>query len=112
MTKMLHTDTQLSKALPLKYLELFLQEYSPIMKHKVVVLDQGRELYINPVVVNIFQKYKYEVFPTGSDSSFQNGPVERAHFTIFMYTKDLYFGVALDVKFWPYAFNHAIYIRN
>ena len=52
------------------------------------------------------------MFPTGTDSSFQNGPVERAHCTIATSTKALLFGAGLDVKFWPYAFNHAIRIQN
>ena len=29
-----------------------------------------------------------------------------------MCTKALLFGAGLDVKFWPYTFNHAICIRN
>ena len=108
----LYSDTHLSKASPLKYLELFLQKSSPNTKQNFVVLDQGRQLYRNPTVVNLFCKYKYEVFHTGADFSFQNGHVERAHCTIATSTKALFFGAALLVKFWPYAFNHAIQIRN
>ena len=59
-----------------------------------------------------FANINIEVFPTGADSLFQNGPVERAHRTIATSTKALLFGAALDVKFWPYAFNHAIRIQN
>ena len=112
MTKMLHSDTWLSKASPLKYLESFLEEYSPNMIHKFVFLDQGGELYINPAVVKLFCKYKYVIFPTGAGSSFQNGPVERAHCTIVTSTKALLFVAALGIKFWLYTFNHAIKIRN
>ena len=82
------------------------------MQHKFVVLDQGGELYINPAIINLFRKYKYEGFPTGADSSIQNGPVKRAHCTIATSTKALLFGARLDVKFLLYAFNHAIRIRN
>ena len=53
-TKMFHGDTRLSKASPIKYLELFLQEYSPNVSNKLVVLDQGGELYCNPEVLNVF----------------------------------------------------------
>ena len=69
------------------------------MQHKFVVLDQGRELYRNPAVLNLFCKYKYEVLPTGANSSFQNGPFERAHCTIATSTKALLFGAELVVKF-------------
>ena len=44
-TRMLHGDTCLSKPSPVKYLESFLQQYSPECKNKWVVLDQGGELY-------------------------------------------------------------------
>ena len=37
------------------------------------------------------------------DSSFQNGPVERAHCTIATSTEALLFGAALDFKFWSYV---------
>ena len=89
-----------------------MQEFFPNMKHKFVVLDQDGELYRNPAVVNLFCKYNYEVFPNGDDSSFQNGPVERARCTIMANTKSLLFGSSLDIKFWPYLFHHTIQIRN
>ena len=76
---MYHCDTRLSKASLIKYLESFLQEYSPNVSNKFVVLDQGGELYHNPKVLNLFRQYNYKVFPTGADASFQNGPVERGH---------------------------------
>ena len=51
---MYHGDTRLSKASPIKYLESFLQEYSPNVSNKFVVLNQGGELYRNPEVLNLF----------------------------------------------------------
>ena len=39
-TRMLHGDTRLSKSSPVKYLESFLQQYSPQCSNKWVVLDQ------------------------------------------------------------------------
>ena len=61
---------------------------------------------------NLFRKYKYQIFPTGSDSSSSNGAVERAHRTIATSVRALLFGANLPVKFWLYAFHHAIRIRN
>ena len=73
--RMLHGDTRLSKSPPVKYLESFLQQYSPECRNKWVVLDQGGELFGNPDVKNLFKRYQYEIFPTGSDTSSQNDPV-------------------------------------
>lgn len=47
-TKMLYDDTHLSKVSPINYLESFMQEYSPNVLNKFVVLDQGCELYCYP----------------------------------------------------------------
>ena len=49
-TRILRGDTRLSKSFPVKYLESFLQQYSPECKNKWVVLDQDGELYGNPDV--------------------------------------------------------------
>ena len=45
-------------------------------------MDQGGELYKNPKVRKIFEKRGFAVYPTGTDASHQNGPVERAHCTV------------------------------
>ena len=100
------------KASPLKYLESFLKEYSPNVSNKFVVLDQGSELYQNPAIRNLFRQYNYRVYPTGADSSSSNGSVERAHRTVATSIRALLFGAQLPVKFWPYAFNHVLRIRN
>lgn len=51
---MLHGDTQLTKAYPLKYLESVLSEYAPEYKNKWVVLNQGSKLYGNVKIKNLF----------------------------------------------------------
>ena len=109
---MLHGDTRLTKASPLKYLESFLKEYSPECKNKWVVMDNGVELYSNPKIQNLFATFGYEIYLTSPDSSNQNGPVERAHRTVSQGIKALLFGAGLDVKFWPYAFIHVLHIHN
>ena len=109
---MLHGDTRLTKASPLKYLESFLKEYSPECKNKWVVMDNGGKLYSNPKIWNLFATFGYEIYPTSPDSSNQNGPVERAHCTVSQGIKALLFGAGLNVKFWPYVFIHVLRIRN
>ena len=56
--------------------------------------------------------YKYKVFPTGSDVSFQNGPVEHGHQTVATSVCALLFGSGLSVNFWPYVFFHVLCIHN
>ena len=109
---MLHGDCRLTKASPIKYLRSFLTEYSPNCPNKWVVLDQGGELFRNPAVCSLFKEFGYKIYPTGGDSSHQNGPVERAHRTISQSVKAVLIGAGLDIKFWPYAFHHVIRLRN
>jgi hypothetical protein len=69
-------------------------------------------LYKNPRVRNLFKKFKYEIYPTGADSSSQNGPVEQSHRTVSNGVKAILIGAGLGIKFCPYAFNHVLIIRN
>ena len=101
---MLYGDTCLSKSSHVIYLESFLQQYSPECKNKWVVLDQGGELYGNPDVCNLFTRYNYTIYPTGGDSSSQNGPVERAHHTVSNGIKSCLIGAGLPIAYWPFAF--------
>ena len=43
------------------------------------------ELFRLPKIRNLFAKFNYEIFPTSSDSSNQNGPVEHAHRNVFIH---------------------------
>ena len=109
---MLIGNTQISKATPLVWLDNFLQTYSPECHDKYVMMDQGGELYKNPKIHALFQKYNYTIQPTGAGASNQNGPVERNHRTIANHIRCLLDGANLPVKFWPYAFHHMIRILN
>jgi hypothetical protein len=111
-SRMLHGDVRLSKASPVKSFESFLSEYSPNVRDKWVVTDQGGELYNNPLVHNVFKKYNYTIYPTGDDNSSQNGPVERSHRTVFQGVKAILIGAGLHIKCWPLAFNHILRIRK
>ena len=85
---------------------------NPECKNKWVVLDQGGELYGNPDVQNLFKRYHYEIFPTGADSSSQNGPVKRAHCTVSNGIKSCLIGAGLPIAYWSFAFLHVLRIRN
>ena len=42
----------------------------------------------------------------------QNGPVERGHRTLANTIRALLLGAGLNIKFWPYAFYHAMQMSN
>ena len=98
-TRIIHSDCSLSKVSPIKYIESFLQQYAPECKEKWAVMDGDGELFQNPEVNTLFKKYGYECLCTGADSSFQKGPVERAHRTVSTGIIYLMIGAGLDIKF-------------
>ena len=109
---MKHGDTRISKAAPVLWLKHFLAQYKPLCRDKYVYMDQGGELFNNPEVKNLFTKAGYIINPTGADASCQNGPAERGHRTIADTIRALLTGAQLSLKFWPYAFYHALRIHN
>ena len=98
-TKSIHGDARTSKAPPLEYLKSFLEEYTSNVSNKFAVLDQGGKLWGCSKIQNLFCKYKYQIFPTGSDLSCSNGAVERTHRTIATNVQAILFGANLLVKF-------------
>ena len=111
-TGMKHGDTRISKGPPLQWLAHFLARYNPPCQDKYVYMDQGGELFNHPEVHNLFKKKKYDTLPTGADNSHQNGPVEQGHCTLANTICALLVGANLDIKFWPYAFYHALCMSN
>ena len=103
-TQMFHSDTRLSKSSSVKHLKSFLKQYSADCENKWVVLEQGGELYRNPDVQNLFKQYQYEIFPTGADSSSQNGPIECAHYTVYNGIKSCLIGAGLPIAYWLFLF--------
>ena len=111
-TRMKHGDTRISKGSPIHWLRNFLEDHSPACRDKYVFLDQGGELYKNPAIVTLLQRFGYDVRPTGADASNQNGPVERGHLTVGNALRSMLLGANLPIKFWPYAFHHYMRIDN
>lgn len=105
-SRMKHGSTRVSKASPIQWLLDFLRKHSPTCPDKYVFLNQGGELYANPEVQKLFEKYDYEIRPTGADASNQNGPVKRGHLSITNSVRTLLTGANLPIKFWSYAFHH------
>jgi hypothetical protein len=109
---MYHGCTRVSKATPLQWLETFLKHNSPHCPDKYVYMDQGGELYRNPEARALFKRFKYDLRPTGADSSNQNGPVERAHLNVGNAIRSMLHGANMPIKFWPYAFYMYLRLKN
>ena len=108
-----HGDTQISKGPPLQWLDHCLAQYKPQQcKGKYVHLDQGGELFNHPEVWNLFKKNGSDILPTGAENYHQNGPVEQRHCTHANTIRALLVGGNLHIKFWPYAFYHALHMSN
>ena len=58
-SKIVHADTRLTKAAPIKWLDSFLTKHKPDCKDKYVLLDQGGELYGSNAARKIFDKHGY-----------------------------------------------------
>ena len=65
----------------------------------MVVLDQKVELYSNYEVQNIFKQYHYNVYPTGADSSSQNGPVKGSNQTVLNGIKSYLIDAGLPIAY-------------
>eukprot|EP00536_Pseudo-nitzschia_multiseries_P015908 jgi/Psemu1/44246/gm1.44246_g len=112
-TGMKYGDTRISKAAPLHWLDHFFSQYNPYCNNKYAIVDQGGELYHNPDIQNLFSAFGYTIYPTGADASHQNGSVERAHRTLANSMKtSMLSGANLPIKFWPFAFYHALRLSN
>jgi hypothetical protein len=112
-TGTLYGTTRISKGSPLNWLRAWLHRHSPTVDNKYVVLDQGGELYHNPAIRDLFKKeFLYDVYPTGADASHQNGPVERSHQTVGNALRTMLNGANLDARFWPYAFQSFLRLKN
>ena len=56
---MLHDDTHLNKASPIKCLEFFLQQYSPQCENERVFVDQDEELYPLTAWVLLYSTHRH-----------------------------------------------------
>ena len=86
-----------SKASPIEWLLDWLHVHNPNLRNKYVFVDQSGEFYFNPDIVNVFANHQYKVYPTGTDSSHHNGPVEQAHRIIGDHVCALLIGADLHI---------------
>ena len=110
-SKMIHADTRLNKAAPIKWLDKFLEHHKPNCNDKFVFLDQGGELYGSHAARKVFDKHDYTILPTGSAASYQN-PCERYHRTLADTIRAMLIGANLPAHFWPYSLHHTVRLLN
>ena len=77
-----------------------------------VFFDQGGELLANPDVNNVFLNWHYEIHPTRTNLSHQNGPMERAHGSVGDHGCAHLTGANLSIRFWLHAFIYHLRIWN
>jgi hypothetical protein len=75
-------------------------------------MDQGGELWGSAQLRNIANAAGYIIEPTGSNSAWQNGKVERLNGTFGVMVKCLLYSAGLSAKFWSTALIHAVYLKN
>jgi len=73
---------------------------------KYVQFDLGGDLGCCAEIVTLFKNAGYAIEPTAPDLSHQNGPGEQPHQSIVESLCAMLGGTGLDLKFWPYAFEH------
>ena len=103
---------QFCKGQPLQWLAHFLAQYNPQCDGKFIYLDQGGKLFNHLEVQNLFRKKGYDNLPTRANNSHQNSPIEQGYCTLANTIRALLVGANLDIKFWPYAFYHALRMSN
>ena len=105
--------TSNSKKPPIKWLNRWLAQYKPAdCEAKYACMDLGGELAKHTKVCDLLDRHGYSIRPTAPDASWQNSPGERPHQTIGNTLRSMLHGANLDAKFWPYAFNHCLFIHS
>ena len=74
--------------------------------------DQGGDLGRSSKVRKIFDFYGYTIDLTAKDSSSENGCVETENKYVARFLRCLLYGADLQMKFWPYAFQHILVVDN
>ena len=101
-----------SKALPVPELCALLGTFGKTHGYRALRVDQGGELWHSSTFRYAAAKSGYVVEPTGSDSAWMNGKVERLNGTFGVMVRAMLYGAGLPPKFWSFALLHAAYIKN
>jgi hypothetical protein len=75
-------------------------------------MDQGGELWGSAQLRYIANAAGYIIEPTGSDSAWQNGKVERLNGTFGVMVRCLLYSAGLSAKFWSAALINTVYLKT
>ena len=102
-----------SKDPPIDILKLFLDKHGlKTGSHRSLRVDQGGELARSSLFRAAASECGYIIEPTGSDSAFQNGRVERLNRTFGVMVRSLLYSSGLSPVFWSDALIHSVYLKN
>jgi hypothetical protein len=103
---------QPSKSPPVLILERLLAV--PCLKEGPIFLcmDQGGELWDSDQLLYVAHAAGYVIEPTGSDSAWHNGKVERLDGTFGVMVRCLLYSAGLSAKLWSAALIHAVYLKK
>ena len=104
--------TTSNKKPPIDAARMILDKFKSTNTHRTVRVDQGGELGKSDKFLEMVANAGFLVEPTGSDSSAQNGLVERPNRTFGQMMRCLLHSSELGPEFWSYALLHAVYIKN
>jgi hypothetical protein len=101
-----------SESPPVSILEPFLAVHGLKEGPIFLRMDQGGELWGSDQLRYIAHAAGYVIEPTGSDSVWQNGKVERLNGTFGVMVRCLLYSAGLSAKFWSAALIQAVYLKN
>ena len=101
-----------NKTPPILYLNVILTRIKPRNPQRYIWMDMGGELARSHALQKLIQKHGYLIEPTGSDSSHQNGRVERPHQDIGKGIRALLYGASMPYNMWEHAFLYLIHVLN
>ena len=80
--------------------------------HRAIRVDQGGELWRSASFRQAVHTAGYVLEPTGADSPWMNGKVERLNGTFGTMVRALLYSAGLPPQFWSFALTHAVYLKN
>ena len=101
-----------TKQVPLHALTAVLTRNGLSNGYRAVRVDQGGELWRSATFRKAVDGAGYVVEPTGSDSPWMNGKVERLNGTFGTVVRALLYSAGLPPRFWSFALLHAVYLKN
>ena len=101
-----------TKPPPIEFTQKILHSFGPSTYQRTIRTDQGGELARSQAFQEMIAKENYIIEPTGAYTPEQNGLAERPNQTIGQMTRCLLHSAGMEDKYWSYALQHAVYLKN